>query len=289
MSPSRTGFVISALLHAALVGVGLYLWLKPTPQPDAGKEAVVPVSLASFAPAIPKPGLQPAEPEQKPINKPEPEPKEDEPLTPPPVAHLEAEQIQKPELKPEPEPKPEPKPDQKNVPKSVSKPKPKPTHQPAPPKTAKPPAPKVHKTPAAPHQPSSAPSKQPLTAQKSEKQNEIAPKQAQASPTPASPTPDERDKIRLQYQSALAEAIERAKFYPSLARRLNQEGIIRVGFTVLADGRITNIHLVDPTGASALNQGAIEAIKRVGQFRPLPPALGLAKMDLSISLIYKLR
>lgn len=93
----------------------------------------------------------------------------------------------------------------------------------------------------------------------------------------------------MQYQSALAEAIEREKFYPSLARRLNQEGIIRVGFTVLADGHITNIHLLEPSAATALNQGAIEAIKRVGQFKPIPPALGMQSMDLSIGLIYKLR
>ncbi|MBD3815744.1 MAG: TonB family protein [Halothiobacillus sp.] len=284
MSPSRTGFVISALLHAALVGVGLYFWLKPTPQTDGSKEVVVPVSLASFAPVTPKPTPQPAEPAQKPTIKPEPEPKEDEPLTPPPVAQPEAEQIQKPELKPE--PKPEPKPEQKNVPKSVSKPRPNPTHQPAPPK---PPAPKVHKTPAAPHPTASAPSQQPSTDQQSKKQIKITPKQTQALPTPAGPTPDERDQIRLQYQSALAEAIEREKFYPSLARRLNQEGMIRVGFTVLADGRITNIHLVEPSAATALNQGAIEAIKRVGQFKPIPPALGMQSMDLNISLIYKLR
>jgi protein TonB len=282
MSPSRTGFVISALLHAALVGVGLYFWLKPTPQTDGSNEVVVPVSLASFAPDTPKPRPQPAEPVQKPIDKPEPEPKEDEPLNPPPTAKPEAEQIQKPELKPELKPKPEPK--QKNVPKSVSTPKPKPTHQPAPPK---PPAPKVHKTPAAPHPTASAPSMQPSTEQQPEKQAESAPPQ---NPAPAdSPTPDERDQIRLEYQSALAEAIEREKFYPSLARRLNQEGMIRVGFTVLADGRITNIHLVEPSAATALNQGAIEAIKRVGQFKPIPPALGMQSMDLNISLIYKLR
>ncbi|ACX96975.1 TonB family protein [Halothiobacillus neapolitanus] len=277
MSPSRTGFVISALLHAALVGVGLYFWLKPTPQTDGSKEVVVPVSLASFAPATAKPRPQPTEPAQKPIDKPEPE--EDEPLNPSPGAKPEAEQIQKPELKPEPKPKPE----QKNVAKSVSTPKPKQTHQSAPPK---PPAPKVHKTPAAPHPTASAPRMQPSTEQQPERQAESAPPQ---NPAPDGTTPDELDQIRLQYQSALAEAIEREKFYPSLARRLNQQGLIRVGFTVLADGRITNIHLVEPSAATALNQGAIEAIKRVGQFKPIPPALGIQSMDLNISLIYKLR
>ncbi len=282
MSPSRTGFVISALLHAALVGAGLYFWLKPTPQTDGSKEAVVPVSLASFAPVTPKPRPQPAEQAQKPIDKPEPE--EDEPLNPPPVAKPEAEQIQKSEPKPKLKPKPEPEPEQKNAPKSVSTPKPKLIHQPAPPK---PPAPKVHKTPAAPHPTASAPRMQPSTEQQPEKQAESAPPQ---NPAPADgPTPDERDQIRLQYQSALAEAIEREKFYPSLARRLNQQGLIRVGFTVLADGRITNIHLVEPSAATALNQGAIKAIKRVGQFKPIPPALGMQSMDLNISLIYKLR
>lgn len=93
----------------------------------------------------------------------------------------------------------------------------------------------------------------------------------------------------MQYQLALAKAIEREKFYPPLARRLGQEGMIGVGFTVLADGRITNIHLVTPAAAEALNQGAIEAIKRVGQFKPIPPELGLPSMNLNIKLNYRLR
>ena len=52
-------------------------------------------------------------------------------------------------------------------------------------------------------------------------------------------------------------------------------------------------NLSDPTTlrAKALEgyQGAIEAIERVGQFKPIPPALGIQSMDVNISLIYKLR
>lgn len=271
MSPSRTGLVISALLHAALVGLGLYFWLKPTPQPDDRKETVVPVALAAFEPtAAPKPTAPP--------------PAQEAPASPTPASEP------KPQPKPQPEPpaplpatKPEPKLKQHSERKPT--PPPKPIHHPAPQKATEPKRPLAQETPRPPSKdPSPAPAAPPDRIPT--KTDESASAHSQ---TPTRLTSSEHDNLMMRYQSALAEAIEREKFYPSLARRLNQEGIIRVGFTVLADGSITNIHLVEPSAATALNRGAIEAIKRVGQFKPIPPALNMQSMELNISLIYKLR
>lgn len=273
MSPSRTGFVVSVLFHTVLVGLGLYLWLKPTPQPDDSKDVVVPVALAAFAPPAPKPIPEP--PQEPPtVQPPAPEIK---PLVEAPPAAM-------PEEESKPEPKPEPKPERKLEP-APKKPEPKPIHRPTPPRTAEP---KTQTAQKAPQPPSKAPSAvQPTTTDRApEKPTEAVPQQIK---TPTGLTPSERERLTLSYQTALAEAIEREKFYPALARRLNQQGIIRVGFTVLADGRITNIHLLEPSAATALNQGAIEAIKRVGQFKPIPSELGMSSMEFSIGLIYKLR
>jgi protein TonB len=107
-------------------------------------------------------------------------------------------------------------------------------------------------------------------------------------PEPA-PSAESKQELLAAYQAALAAAIEREKFYPVLARRLNQEGIVEIGFTVQADGRIVNIHLLSQAPSAVLERGAMEAIARVGQFQPIPPKLGMSAMNLTISLVYKLR
>ncbi|MBN2855118.1 MAG: TonB family protein, partial [Halothiobacillaceae bacterium] len=117
-----------------------------------------------------------------------------------------------------------------------------------------------------------------------------APAAPASAPTPpAKPSAAQQQDLLAAYQAALAAAIEREKFYPPLARRLNQEGIVEIGFTVLADGRIVNIHLLTQAPSAALERGAMAAIAGVGQFKPIPPQLGMGTMNLTISLVYKLR
>ncbi|MHB8920480.1 MAG: energy transducer TonB [Halothiobacillus sp.] len=278
MTPSRIGLLISVGLHGTVVGLFLFLWLKSETVPAPKPAESIPLTLAMFAPAS-EPAPQPeARPETRPDSVPAPM---SEPTPSPPVPATEPPPVNP--IRP------------KTEPASTSHPNPvKP--QPIKPKPARP-KPLAHaehkQTIEPPIQPASQPSPTP------ESQVTATPRRAPPAMTPAvaaAPTPplpehnaaQQRDQLAT-YQAALAAAIEREKFYPPLARRLNQEGIVDVGFTVQADGRIVNIHVLGQAPSAALARGAIEAIERVGKFKPIPPELGKTPMNLTISLVYKLR
>lgn len=119
-----------------------------------------------------------------------------------------------------------------------------------------------------------------------------------AQTTPHSPQPNsqpsnsqnhERTDQLAAYQAALIAAIAEKKFYPPLAQRLGQEGMITVALTVEADGRFSDIHLVGSPDSAILGRGAMEAVEALGHFRPLPAALGLQRMPVQVTLVYKLR
>ncbi|OYV28157.1 MAG: hypothetical protein B7Z82_03430 [Halothiobacillus sp. 20-54-6] len=268
MTPSRIGLLISVGLHGTVVGLFLFLWLESETVPAPRPTESVPLTLAMFAPA-PEPVPQP---ETRPDSVPAPMP---EVTSAPPVPVTEpASASPKEFVKPEHQPAPNPV-------------KPKPIE----PKPIRP-KPRAHAEHNAPTEPPIQPASQPFPTAESQ----VTAPPTMTPTTAAAPTPplpehnaaQQRDQLAT-YQAALAAAIEREKFYPPLARRLNQEGIVDVGFTVQADGRIVNIHVLGQSPSAALERGAIEAIERVGKFNPIPPELGKTPMNLTISLVYKLR
>lgn len=58
--------------------------------------------------------------------------------------------------------------------------------------------------------------------------------------------------------------------YPRAAQMRGDEGTARVKLTVAADGSISEIELVQPTGSSSLDREAVAIAHKVGAF-PAPP------------------
>ena len=48
------------------------------------------------------------------------------------------------------------------------------------------------------------------------------------------------------------------KFYPTLAVRLGHEGVTTLGFTINADGTVSDVHVVESSGHTELDQDAVE-------------------------------
>lgn len=307
MTPSRIGLLVSLALHATLLVAVSWWWFAPHHAPAKGQ--LVPVSLSMFD-APPAPTQSAAQTAPLPAKKlaavdaPPAPPKSvappPEPVKPPPSVPQPAPPTPKVKPAPKPTPKPTSKPAKPRPEPREKPPKPKPLpshteHKPAPVHHPKPqpepvskPHPKVsrHKPVQAKPEASVAASS-PSTAAQTQ---QTKPAQAEP-PAGASTSKPKADltQLQLQYQSALSEAINRQKFYPRLAQRLRQEGQVTVAFTVLANGRIQAVRVVGSSGMPLLDQGAVEAIRRVGQFRPIPPALGMSRMSLRIVLNYKLR
>ncbi len=83
------------------------------------------------------------------------------------------------------------------------------------------------------------------------------------------------------YKAELRALIDKNKYYPAMSRRLGQMGTVVVAFTLLEDGHIIDVRVEKPSRYDSLNASALEAVKKVEKFRPVPKEVG-GKMDVKI-------
>jgi protein TonB len=91
------------------------------------------------------------------------------------------------------------------------------------------------------------------------------------------------------FQSALWAAIENVKEYPPAARSRHQTGRVRVGFTLKKDGGITAIHLSEPSEYDLLNEAALDTLRRLGQFKPIPDEVAAGDLNLIVPINFRMR
>ncbi|NHB61732.1 energy transducer TonB [Photorhabdus sp. RW14-46] len=88
------------------------------------------------------------------------------------------------------------------------------------------------------------------------------------------------------YQSALRREIEKHKRYPRRAKKMKQQGIVQVRFSLLDSGDLTNHQLVQSSGADELDRAALAAIQQARSVG-LKPA-GLPR-DLTLAIEFNLK
>lgn len=135
---------------------------------------------------------------------------------------------------PKPEPKPVPKPEPKPVPKPTPKPVPKPAPKPEPAREVAP-EPVPQTAPSVPTPP--------------------APAVQQSAPAPEAPapvTPPRTDAAHLNNP---------APQYPSLSRRLGEQGRVMLDVYILPDGSVGEIKLNKSSGFPRLDNAALQAVK----------------------------
>lgn len=77
-------------------------------------------------------------------------------------------------------------------------------------------------------------------------------------------------------QSSPAKRIAATKpNYPERDRRQNREGTVTLGFTVLADGEVSNVEILSSDCSEAMNQAAIQCVKE-WQYTPARDSTGQA-------------
>jgi protein TonB len=95
-------------------------------------------------------------------------------------------------------------------------------------------------------------------------------------------------KVTRAYLMGLSKAFEKQKDYPATARRLKQEGTVRVQFTVAKDGSISGAVVAKPCPYSSLNESALAAVQAVPKFDPIPAVLGKDTWKMEIPIKYNL-
>jgi TonB family protein len=84
------------------------------------------------------------------------------------------------------------------------------------------------------------------------------------------------------YKAELRAIIDQNKYYPTMSRRLGQTGTVVVAFTLLHDGHIINVRIDKPSQYERLNLSALDAVKKVERFKPLPKEVREGKMDIKV-------
>ena len=102
------------------------------------------------------------------------------------------------------------------------------------------------------------------------------------------PSKDSLMKVTRAYLMGLSKEFEKRKDYPATARRLKQEGTVRVQFTVSRDGAISGAVVAKPCPSSSLNESALAAVQAVSKFDPIPAVLGKNEWKMEIPIKYNL-
>lgn len=82
--------------------------------------------------------------------------------------------------------------------------------------------------------------------------------------------------------------IERHFSYPAMARRFNWEGEVRLGFHILASGRIEQVVVKQSSGYPILDDSAVDTLSRIGRLNEASTWLQGRSLELTLPVVYRL-
>ncbi len=273
------GFSTALALHASLVAAGVWWYHDQAAPPPQGTPVAVAINQIGWS-----------QPASAPLN--ESDPAEEVVDQPPPVQEAPPEpEVAK--TTPDPAPRPEP----------TLETKAEETPAPVEPKTTElaQQAEPVESTPAQPELPNEAPVADLEEPQQDAPRDvEVNEEPIQNSPQLASSASGLQDQasteapiidpaLEQEYLAALHRALQEAMQYPRRAKRRRQEGVALVEFTVYREGRLEGIQLRESSGFPILDEAALNTVRAIKQFKPIPEELSKNMLTLAIPIRFELR
>lgn len=148
--------------------------------------------------------------------------------------------------------------------------------KPPPPKPIKKPRPKPQKQP------------RPEPVVKAEPESVVEPAIVKPQLPSVATAPPVDTRIIDEYKFTVRKAIESNKRYPRKARRLRQQGTVTLAFTILRDGTIENLRIIQSAGNTSLDQAALKTIKKINGKFPIPAKLNRASWEFNVPMKYSL-
>jgi TonB family protein len=90
------------------------------------------------------------------------------------------------------------------------------------------------------------------------------------------------------WNSELVATLSRNKRYPTEALTNKEQGVVIVSFTVDRSGKLLNSRINQTSGSDALDQAAIDLLKRAQPFPPLPSSYDKTQITLSLPIRFSL-
>ena len=97
--------------------------------------------------------------------------------------------------------------------------------------------------------------------------------------------------LNKQYKAQLHQLIASAtkKNYPKRAKRRNQQGRVRLSFTISHSGTITNIKIINSSNIAVLDKAAIKTIQKTSHKLPFLSGMSKRALHLTMTVAYVLR
>ena len=92
-----------------------------------------------------------------------------------------------------------------------------------------------------------------------------------------------------KWQSRVLSWLNRHKRYPSSAKSRRQEGLVQVAFTVDQGGRVTSSRVTRSSGIPALDQAALDMVRRASPVPAPPPEIASSALRLAVPVDFSLR
>jgi len=93
-----------------------------------------------------------------------------------------------------------------------------------------------------------------------------------------------KEKFLIEKLSLISQIIQNNITYPYIARKMGWEGKVLISFVLTKDGKISFLIIERSSGYKVLDENAIDTIKKVSKYFPLPPL----DVKIKIPISYKL-
>ena len=109
-----------------------------------------------------------------------------------------------------------------------------------------------------------------------------------AAPKALAQSLEKQKKYKENYMTALRAAIDKNKKYPIASKRLEEQGIVTVAFTVLKSGLFKDIRVITSSGKKRLDKAALKALLKTKQYKSFPKEITKEFMELTVPIKFQL-
>ena len=107
-------------------------------------------------------------------------------------------------------------------------------------------------------------------------------------PTLADLDPNAVDDALKRFAAAVHRRIESNKRYPAAAQNVGIEGRTGVRMTILKDGRLKEVEILDSSGYEILDKAALRSVRDAAPFPAIPDAAKMEEIEVSVYLAFNL-
>ena len=93
-----------------------------------------------------------------------------------------------------------------------------------------------------------------------------------------------KEKFLLEKLLLISKIVQNNITYPYIARKMGWEGKVIISFVLTKDGKINFLVIEKSSGYDVLDKNAVETIKKVSRYFPLPPLDVKIKLPISYKL-----